>query len=394
MIKRQIENKLLQLSKKFRVITITGPRQSGKTTLAKAVFSDYDYISLENLDTRLLAQEDPRGFLQNHPGKCIIDEIQLVPELLSYIQTIVDKENIKGRFILTGSQNLLLLDKITQSLAGRTALIKLLPLSQSELKSIPTIDFHDPEEVIYQGFYPAIYADDIPPEDYYPAYVETYVQRDVRQIQNIRSLTAFTSFIKLCAGRTGQILDYSSLASDAGISVNTVKDWISVLESSYIIFLLQPYYKNFNKRLIKSPKLYFYDTGLASYLLNIRDKTQLNTHYIKGSLFENFVILELLKHRYNQGLQSNIYYWRDNKKNEIDCIVDKFEPIAIEIKSGKTFTKDFIKMRKYWQRISDIETYSFSLIYGGEESFSFQGTNVYSWKDLNSLFANLENQSK
>ncbi len=394
MIKRQIENKLLQLSKKFRVVTITGPRQSGKTTLAKAVFSDYDYISLENLDTRLLAQEDPRGFLQNHPGKCIIDEIQLVPELLSYIQTIVDKENIKGRFILTGSQNLLLLDKITQSLAGRTALIKLLPLSQSELKSIPTIDFHDPEEVIYQGFYPAIYADDIPPEDYYPAYVETYVQRDVRQIQNIRSLTAFTSFIKLCAGRTGQILDYSSLASDAGISVNTVKDWISVLESSYIIFLLQPYYKNFNKRLIKSPKLYFYDTGLASYLLNIRDKTQLSTHYIKGSLFENFVILELLKHRYNQGLQSDIYYWRDNKKNEIDCIVDKIEPIAIEIKSGKTFNKDFIKMRKYWQRISDIENYSFSLIYGGEESFSFQGTNVYSWKDLNSLFANLENQSK
>lgn len=393
MIKRQISNKLLQLSKKFRVVTITGPRQSGKTTLAKAVFSEYDYVSLENLDTRLLAQEDPRGFLQSHPEKCIIDEIQLVPELLSYIQTIVDKENIKGRFILTGSQNLLLLEKITQSLAGRTALIKLLPLSQLELSKLPAINFSYYEEIIYQGFYPAIYADEIPPEDFYPAYVETYVQRDVRQIQNIRNLTTFTSFIKLCAGRTGQILDYSSLASDAGISVNTVKEWISVLETSYIIFLLQPYYKNFSKRLIKSPKLYFYDTGLASYLLNIKDETQLSTHYLKGSLFENFVILELLKHRFNQGLQSDIFFWRDNKKNEIDCIVDKVEPIAIEIKSGKTFTKDFLKMRKYWQNVSAIENNDFSLVYGGEESFSFQGTNIYSWKDLNTLFAKLENQT-
>jgi len=392
MIKRQISNKLLQLSKKFRVVTITGPRQSGKTTLAKAVFSEYDYVSLENLDTRLLAQEDPRGFLQSHPGLCIIDEIQLVPELLSYIQTIVDKENVKGRFILTGSQNLLLLEKITQSLAGRTALIKLLPLSQLELSKLHDINFPDYEEIIYQGFYPAIYADEIPPEDFYPAYVETYVQRDVRQIQNIRNLTTFTSFIKLCAGRTGQILDYSSLASDAGISVNTAKDWISVLETSYIIFLLQPYYKNFSKRLIKSPKLYFYDTGLASYLLNIRDKTQLSTHYLKGSLFENIVILEFLKYRFNQGLQSDIFFWRDNKKNEIDCIVDKIEPIAIEIKSGKTFTKDFLKMRKYWQNISAIENNDFSLIYGGDESFSFQGTNIYSWKDLNTLFTKLENQ--
>jgi len=393
MIKRQIANKLLQLSRKFRVVTITGPRQSGKTTLAKAVFSEYDYVSLENLDTRLLAQEDPRGFLQSHPGKCIIDEIQLVPELLSYIQTIVDKENVKGRFILTGSQNLLLLEKITQSLAGRTALIKLLPLSQLELSKLHDINFPDYEEIIYQGFYPAIYADEIPPEDFYPAYVETYVQRDVRQIQNIRNLTTFTSFIKLCAGRTGQILDYSSLASDAGISVNTAKDWISVLETSYIIFLLQPYYKNFSKRLIKSPKLYFYDTGLASYLLNIRDKTQLSTHYLKGSLFENIVILEFLKYRFNQGLQSDIFFWRDNKKNEIDCIVDKIEPIAIEIKSGKTFTKDFLKMRKYWQNISAIENNDFSLIYGGDESFSFQGTNIYSWKDLNTLFTKLENQT-
>jgi predicted AAA+ superfamily ATPase len=392
MIKRQIADKLLNLSGKFRVVTITGPRQSGKTTLAKKVFGNYDYVSLENIDTRLLAKEDPRGFLKSHPGKCIIDEIQLVPELLSYIQTIVDKENIKGRFILTGSQNLLLLEKITQSLAGRTALVKLLPLSLIELRDVPGFGFHDFEKTIHQGFYPSIYADNIPAEDYYAAYIETYVQRDVRQIQNIRNLTAFTTFIKLCAGRTGQILDYSSLACDAGVSVNTAKDWVSVLEASYIIFRLQPYYKNFKKRLIKSPKLYFYDTGLASYLLNIKDPIQLSTHYLKGSLFENFIILEFLKNRFNQGLQSNIFYWRDNKKNEIDCIVDKTRPIALEIKSGKTFTKDFIKMRKYWQKISGIENKDFFLVYGGERSFDFQDTSIYSWNNMNELFRKLDNQ--
>lgn len=390
MIKRQIASKLLQLSEKFQVVTITGPRQSGKTTIAKAVFKDYDYVSLENLDTRLLANEDPRGFLQNHPNKCIIDEVQHVPELLSYIQTIVDEEKVKGRFILTGSQNLLLLEKISQSLAGRTAVVKLLPLNQFELNELPDFNPVNYEELIFTGSYPGIYNDKILPSDFYSAYLETYIQRDVRQIQNIRNLSIFTSFIKLCAGRTGQILDYSSLASDAGVSVNTVKDWISVLEASYIILLLQPFYKNFSKRLIKSPKLYFYDTGLASFLLNIRDEKQLSTHYLKGSLFENFVILELLKHRYNQGLQSDIYFWRDNKKNEIDCIIDKVEPIALEIKSAKTFTKEFLKMKKYWNRLHNTGDNIFSLVYGGDESFSFLGTPVYSWRNMDQLFAGFD----
>ena len=387
MIKRQIASKLLQLSEKFQVVTITGPRQSGKTTIAKAVFKDYDYVSLENLDTRLLASEDPRGFLQNHPNKCIIDEIQHVPELLSYIQTIVDEEKVKGRFILTGSQNLLLLEKISQSLAGRTAVTKLLPLSQFELNELPDFNPGNYEELIFTGSYPGIYNDNILPSDFYSAYLETYIQRDVRQIQNIRNLNTFTNFIKLCAGRTGQIIDYSSLASDAGVSVNTVKEWISVLEASYIILLLQPFYKNFSKRLIKSPKLYFYDTGLASFLLNIRDEKQLSTHYLKGSLFENFVILELLKHRYNQGLQSDIYFWRDNKKNEIDCIIDKVEPIALEIKSGKTFTKEFLKMKKFWNRLHNTGENTFCLVYGGDESFSFLETPVYSWRNMDQLFA-------
>lgn len=389
MIERQLTNKLLQLSEKFPVITITGPRQSGKTTIARAVFNKYDYVSLENLDTRILAKEDPKGFLQNYPNNCIIDEIQHVPELLSYIQTIVDEEKVKGRFILTGSQNLLLSANISQSLAGRTAVTKLLPLSQFELKKLPSYKPISYEEIIYTGSYPGIYNDNISPQDFYSAYIETYIQRDVRQIQNIRNLTTFTSFLKLCAGRTGQILDYSSLASDAGVSANTAKEWISVLEASYILFTLQPYYKNFSKRLIKSSKLYFYDTGLASYLLNIKDEIQLSTHYLKGSLFENFIILELLKNRFNNGLPSDIYFWHDNKKNEIDCIVDGIKPYALEIKSGKTFTKDFIKMKKFWDKLSNTDESYFNLIYGGDESFKFLETETYSWRNMDQFFAKL-----
>ncbi len=381
MIKRQIAEKLLQLSTKFPVVTITGPRQSGKTTIARHVFSSYDYISLENPDTRLLAEEDPKGFLQSHPGKCIIDEIQHVPELLSYIQTIVDNEKTKGRFILTGSQNLLMSEKISQSLAGRTAILKLLPLNCFELKDYPSFKNYGYEELIFKGAYPAIYNDNIEPEDFYPAYLETYIQRDVRKIQNIQNLRAFTIFVKLCAGRCGQILDFTSLANDAGISVNTAKEWISVLEASYIVFLLQPFYNNFNKRLIKAPKLYFYDTGLASFLLGIESKEQLATHYLKGGLFENHILLELLKQRYNNGKQSNIYYWRDNKKNEIDCIMDGETLKALEIKSGKTFTKEFLKMKKYWLRTTSAPISSFSLVYGGDESFSFLGTKILGWKD-------------
>jgi len=389
MIERQLTNKLLQLSDKFPVITITGPRQSGKTTIARAVFNKHDYVSLENLDTRILAQEDPKGFLQNYPNNCILDEIQHAPDLLSYIQTIVDEEKVKGRFILTGSQNLLLSANISQSLAGRTAVIKLLPLSQFELKKLPDYNPISYEEIIYKGSYPGIYNDNISPQDFYSAYIETYIQRDVRQIQNIRNLSTFTSFLKLCAGRIGQVLDYSSLASDTGVSANTAKEWVSLLEASFILFTLQPYYKNFSKRLIKSPKLYFYDTGLASYLLNLKDEIQLSTHYLKGSLFENFIILELLKHRFNNGLQSDIYFWRDNKKNEIDCIVDGIEPHALEIKSGKTFTKDFIKMKKFWKRLSSTDDSYFNLIYGGDESFTFLETETYSWRNMDEFFTKL-----
>ena len=382
MIKRQITEKLIQLSKKFPVVTITGPRQSGKTTLAKHVFGDYKYVSLENPDIRLQAEEDPRAFLQNYSEKVIIDEIQHIPDLLSYIQTIVDTKKAKGMYILTGSQNLLMSEKISQSLAGRTAVLKLLPFNRTELGSTKGFNDYSYEEVIFKGAYPAIYSDNIDPGDFYPAYLETYIQRDVRNIQNIRSLSTFTTFVKLCAGRTGQILDLTSLANDAGISVNTAKEWISVLEASYIIFLVPPFYKNFNKRLIKSPKLYFYDTGVATFLLGIEEAKQLLTHYSKGSLFENYLILEILKQRYNTGKQANIYYWRDSKKNEIDCIIDGAVPKAIEIKSGKTFTKDFLKMKKYWLKTTGLPEDTFSLVYGGDESFTFLNTQVFSWKDF------------
>lgn len=377
--------KLIQLSGKFPVVTITGPRQSGKTTLVKNAFADYRYVSLENPDTRLMVEEDPKGFLENISKKVIIDEIQHVPQLLSYIQTIIDAEKTEGMFILTGSQNLLMSEKVSQSLAGRTALLKLLPLNRHELKSVKGFKDDSYEDNIYKGSYPAIFSDKIDPGDFYPAYLETYVQRDVRNIQNIRNLRTFTTFLKLCAGRTGQILDLSSLANDTGISVNTAKEWISVLEASYIIFLLSPYYKNFSKRLIKSPKLYFYDTGLASFLLGIENRKQLSSHYLKGSLFENYVILEILKQRYNAGKQPNSYYWRDNKKNEIDCIIDGVTPKAIEIKAGKTFSKDYLKMKKYWLQSTGLPEESFSVVYGGDDSFNFLNTKVLSWKDFHKL---------
>jgi predicted AAA+ superfamily ATPase len=285
MIKRIIESKALHLSKKYPVITITGPRQSGKTTLVQSVFHDHSYYTLENPETRSVIQNDPQGFFQTHLSKkLIIDEIQHIPELLSYIQVITDENKIQGQFILTGSQSLILSEKISQTLAGRTAILKLLPFSLKELNHIKKYKHSDFEEWIFRGFYPRIYDQDIDPESFYPFYFETYVQRDVRQIQNIRDLTLFSNFIRLCAGRIGQLLDYSSLANDTGVSVNTIKGWLAVLEASFVIFLLHPYYRNFNKRIIKSPKLYFTDTGMAAFLLNIKNSEQIKSHYLKGGL--------------------------------------------------------------------------------------------------------------
>ncbi len=378
MIKRLLEDKIVQLAEKFPVVSVTGPRQSGKTTLIRSIFPEYRYEVLEEPDTMLLAKRDPRKFLESGP-RMIIDEIQRVPELFSYIQTLTDKTNIAGHFIISGSQSFLLNQHISQSLAGRVAMLNLLPFSLEELKDqLPEIT--DFESYMFKGSYPRIYDKEIAPADFYPNYIQTYIERDVRLIQNIQDLTLFIRFIKLCAGRVGQLLNLSSLANDCGISVNTAKAWISLLEASFIVFLLQPHYINFNKRLVKMPKLYFFDTGLASSLLEIQSENQLFSHYLKGSLFENLVLTELIKNRFNRGLKSNFYFWRDNKGNEIDCIVESSKGlIPIEIKSGSTFNLDFFKSLNYWNKLSGNSGENSYVIYGGDTNRVMKEGKLLSW---------------
>ncbi len=387
MIKRHIAEKLRQLAGKFLVVTVSGPRQSGKTTLVRAEFPEHQYVNLENPEKRLLASTDPNGFLKSFSGNVIIDEIQYVPELLSYIQEIVDDTQRPGHFILTGSQSLLMLEKVSQSLAGRTALVNLLPLSYNELQNS---DYADPnmnfEYYLFHGFFPGKYKMGIDPADFYPAYFGTYVQRDVRQIKNIVNLELFSNFVRLCAGRVGQVLELSSISGDAGVSVNTVKGWLSVLQAGHIIFLLRPYYKNLNKRLIKSPKLFFTDTGLAAFLLGITKQKQIESHYLRGGLFENLILLEMLKDRYNKGLPENIYYYRDNNKNEIDLIIDEGDKLKIiEIKSGQTFSTSFLKPLKFWERnFPDIPSETM-LVYGGTVKQKIGTSRIIPWNGLDDI---------
>ena len=385
MIKRDLSHTLKRLSSKFPVVSVVGPRQSGKTTLVRNVFPKLAYISLEDLDTREFALQDPRGFLSNYRKGVILDEVQRVPALFSYIQTLVDQKNTTGNFILTGSQNFLFQEKISQTLAGRTAILNLLPLSLTELEKTPYA-LKNSEDYIFQGFYPRIYDKKIFPGDWYPNYIQTYVERDVRLIKNISDLNTFQKFIRLCAGRSGQILNLSSLGNDCGITHNTAKNWLSILEFSYLVFLLKPYYKNFNKRLIKMPKLYFYDTGLACSLLGIQNEKQLATHYLKGGLFETLIISEIMKNSFNKGMVSDCYYWRDKTGHEIDCLIEKGNSvIPIEIKSGKTVTDDFFAGLKHWRKITGGGTSRPFVVYGGEENQKRTAGNVISWKRLDSI---------
>jgi uncharacterized protein len=380
MFYRAISDYLLDLHKHFPVLFITGPRQSGKTTLAKALFKNLPYVLLESPDTKRKALNDPRQFLDSFPNGAILDEVQNAPELFSYLQEMVD-ENRKLRFVLTGSQNFLLNEKITQSLAGRAGLAILLPLSLSELKKPKTF-----LEVILKGFYPAIYSEGIRPGLFYPSYTQTYLERDVRQMKNIGNLSQFDTFLRLCAGRVGQIMNLSSLATDTGVSVNTIKAWLSILEASYLIVLLKPYHKNFNKRLIKSPKLYFTDTGLACHLLGIKTEEQLSTHYGIGALFENLIIMEVLKHRLNQGERDGLYYWRDSKGLEIDLLIDNGTNLqAIEMKSGKTFNADFLKNISSWAIHSKVKATNSFVIYGGDSSQRLKEGSLVSWRDLDTV---------
>jgi len=385
MIEREVASKIRELSGKFPAIGLLGPRQSGKTTLAKTLFSDKPYVSFENQDTLLAASTDPRAFLAKYSEGAVFDEIQRVPLLFSYLQGIIDERTSKtGLFILTGSQNFLLLENITQSLAGRIAFIHLLPFSYHELRATEwkdsTLDF-----LILHGGYPRLYDKVIEPVDYYPNYILTYVERDVRQIKNINDLAVFQRFLKVCATRVGQILNYASIANDCGIDQKTVVSWLGILETSFIATTLKPFYNNLGKRLLQMPKLYFYDTGLCCSLLEIENEVQLANHPLRGALFENFVLLELLKQRFNRGLRSNFYFWRDRTGNEIDILLDRATgAIPIEIKASATYNKSFLKGIDYWKKIQPGSGQSF-LIYTGEASFQQQETEIINWKDLNKI---------
>jgi len=379
MIKRNASKVIRKLLKGYPAIILTGPRQSGKTTLSKYIFPKKPYVSLENPDTREFAETDPRAFLEKYKSGAVFDEIQNCPYLFSYLQEIIDENNKPGRFILTGSQQFKLHTQISQSLAGRVALVQLLPFSYSELynNKNPQLD-----KVLFTGMYPPIHDRKLDSSIWYANYMQTYIERDVRKLINIRDLSAFQRFVRLCAGRTGRLLNLSNLAVDAGITHNTAKAWISILEASYIIFLLQPHHINFNKRIIKTPKLYFYDTGFASWLLSIQNPGQIANHHARGALFETMIISEMIKERFNNALISNLFFWRDRSGNEIDVIIEESDIlIPAEIKSGQTINSDFFKGLKYWKKLTGTkESY---LIYGGEENYKREGINIRSWRKTN-----------
>ncbi len=365
----------------YPIIAITGPRQSGKTTLARSMFDTLPYVSLENLDTREWARKDPRAFLQAYHDGALFDEVQNVPELFSYLQEIVDSSEQKGRFVITGSQNFMLNNHITQSLSGRVGMTTLLPLSVQELKLSEADWSNRAYSLMFKGFYPALHKLGMHPLEFFPSYLQTYVERDVRQIKSIENLAKFQTFLKLCAGRVGQIFNLASLAQDAGISHTTARQWLTVLEASYILFQLQPFHRNFNKRLIKSPKLYFYDVGLVCSLLGIEKDEQLMIHYARGALFENFVIADLLKGRFNQGLPANMYFWRDKTGHEVDLVAEWGGHIhAFEIKSSMTFHQDFVKDLKRFCALAEDATGT--VVYQGDMSGEVQGVRFCGVQDL------------
>ena len=382
MIIREAQKKLLDLASKFKCVAVTGARQCGKTTLVKQTFNELPYVSLENMDTRQFALYDPRGFLQTYVNGAIFDEIQRTPQLFSYLQEFLDNTNKKGRFILTGSNNFLLQQSITQSLAGRVGYLTLLPFSLKELASINALPDSD-LSLMKNGFYPPIYDQQIPPNDWCPNYIKTYIERDVRQIKNISDLIVFERFMKILAARTGQEFNASALALDTGVDVKTIQSWIGILESSYIIYLLKPHYKNFNKTIVKRPKIYFYDTALVCSLIGILNEEQLDLNPAKGAIFENMVINEFVKNCTNQGVEINLFYWRDKTGHEIDLIIDEYpELLPIEIKSGKTINTEFFKNLIFWMRISGLS--KAQLLYGGNQSQKYSsGIEVKNWRFLN-----------
>jgi predicted AAA+ superfamily ATPase len=375
MIQRKAQIKLIELASKYRVVTVIGPRQAGKSTLCRESFPDKPVINLEDPELRSFADSDPKGLLNRYPNGCFIDEIQRCPDLLSYVQTIVDASNQPGQFIISGSHQLLLMESISQSLAGRTAILKLLPLSFEEISGVGNLDL---DTLMYQGSYPEIVSKGLNPTEALGFYVQTYLEKDVRNIQAIRDLSMFQNFLKLAASRSGSVINMASLSSDLGVSEGTIKNWISVAEASFVMFRLYPYYKHLGSRISKSPKLYFYDTGLLSYLLGIKNSEHLRSHPLRGGIFETYIVSESFKYLLNRVLEPNLYFYRD-RVTEIDLIAETSTgPLPIEIKSSVTFKEDLIKnIVRSNKRLTGLRSDSM-LLYAGEESFQFKTTNVVS----------------
>lgn len=386
MIPRMLSEKLTELAKGFPVICLTGPRQSGKTTLVRSVFKDYPYVSLENIDTMTAAKEDPRRFLTPHQNSgLIIDEAQRVPELFSYLQGVVDSSGQMGRYILTGSQNFLLLEKITQSLAGRAGILHLMPFSAAEVERAgllaPSLD-----EVLYKGMYPPLFDRQVSPADFYPSYIETYLERDVRAMKNIGDLALFRKFVLLCAGRAGQLLNLTSLGNEVGVDHKTIRAWLSVLEASFIVFQLRPYHRNWNKRVVKQPKLFFYDTGLLCSLLGLRKAADLATHHLRGSVYENYVIAEHIKQQYHSGIRPAAYFWRDQSGHEVDLIIEAGPDIkAVEVKSSETANPELFDGLRWFCGQTGLSASDCTLVYGGAEEQVRSAGRVLPWRHAHLL---------
>ncbi len=369
MYDRRLAKEIVRLSDYFKVITITGPRQSGKTTLCKMIFPGYDYINLEDETTVSELELNKKEFLVNHRKGLVIDEVQKMPEILSAIQVVVD-EHPDAAFVLTGSNNLLLMQRVAQSLAGRTAVLTLLPFSIAELtEENKSVGLYN---MMLNGFYPAVWAQNIPPQDVYRQYFSTYMQQDVRQVMNIRHLSEFRRFIVICASRTGTEFNAQGISNELGVSIPTIQEWMNVLEASYVAFRLPPFFRNIGKRLVKTPKIYFYDVGLVCYLLGIHTSQQLETHPLKGSIFENMVVCEFLKRQYNNGLDNNLFFFRDKSQREVDLVQeDGTRLYAYEIKLSSSIHPDFYKNLKYFRSLFPNDTVSTQVINtGAEENFS------------------------
>lgn len=385
MIPRNAAPTVKKLANAFPVVAINGPRQSGKTTLARALFASHAYVSLEDPDEREFAAGDPRGFLGRFRDGVILDEVQRAPELFSYLQRMVDEDSRPGRWVLTGSQQFGLQAGITQSLAGRVGLVTLLPLELAELRAANRVPAAL-DSLLLQGGYPAVHDRELEPATWYSNYVQTYLERDVRQLVNIRDLTQFQRFLRLCAGRTAQLVNLSALGDDAGVSHNTAREWLSVLEASYVIHRLPPFHRNFNKRLVKTPKLHFVDSGLAAWLLGITDTAQLALNPLRGALFESWVVGEYLKSGYNSGTRATLSFWRDRSGLEVDLLREEARrTTAIEIKSGATVTADALRGLKRWRELAGKNAGQAVLIHGGNDAYNREGVSVLGWSELDPL---------